>query len=133
MAFHGLVTLMGRQQLDKAVLRSCNRHQVFPYLESVRESTAMIMPPDHPSRRPTLGTTTAPGDARALFLGQLVDGVPLARAVLTLSEYVLQSSFLDALFAEHRGRCYEDLLTFPQLVHIVFDALRQHRGSGRKA
>jgi Transposase DDE domain len=93
----------------------------------------MIMPPDHPSRCPTLRTAADPADARALFLHQLFDGIPLARAVLTLSEYVLQGPFLDELFAQHRGRCYQDLLTFPQLVRIVFDALRQHRGSGRKA
>lgn len=92
----------------------------------------MIMPPDHPSRRPSLGTAT-PDNARAIFLDQLRNGVPLARSVLALAEYVLQAPFLNELFAQHRGRCYQDLLTFPQLVHIVFDALHQHRGSGRKA
>jgi Transposase DDE domain len=133
MAFHGFGTLARMAQLDKPARRSCNRLQVFPHLRSVWESTAMIMPPDHPTRRATLRTAAAPADARVLFLDQLFDGLPLARAVLTLSDYVLQGPFLNELFAQHRGRCYEDLLTFPQLVHLVFDALRQHRGSGRKA
>jgi hypothetical protein len=133
MAFHSLVSLTETQQLDKTLSCSCNKLRVFPHPGSVRETAAMIMPPDHPSRRPTLRTAATPASARELFLAQLLEGIPLARAVLTLAEYVLQASFLDELFAQHRGRCYQDLLTFPQLVHIVFDALRQHRGSGRKA
>src|SRR5258708_20906131 len=132
MAFHGFGTRARMAQLDKPARRSCNRLQVFPHLRSLGDSTAMILPPDHPTRRATLRTAAAPADARVLFLDQLFDSLPLARAVLTLSEYVLQGPFLNELFAQHRGRCYEDLLTFPQLVHIVFDALRQHRGSGRK-
>ncbi len=92
----------------------------------------MIMPPDHPTRRATLRSAATPQDARAIFIEQLLNGIPLARAVLSLAEYTLQAPFLNELFAQHRGRCYEDVLTFPQLVHIVFDALRQQRGSGRK-
>jgi len=80
-----------------------------------------------------LATASSPAVARELFEAELLRRMPLARAVLALADYVLQTPFLNDLFAQQRGRCYEDLLTFPQLVHIVFDALRLHHGSGRQA
>ena len=40
--------------------------------------------------------------------------VPLANATLTTWSYLLHPQFLDDFYADHRGRCYEDLLDFPR-------------------
>ena len=37
------------------------------------------------------------------------------------------------LFDRHRGRCYEDQLTFTELVPVLADALTRYRGHGRGA
>ena len=43
---------------------------------------------------------------------------------------MLDEPFLDWLFDEHRGRCYERLLTFPTMVYLIRDALVIHGGTG---
>src|SRR5438132_961134 len=62
----------------------------------------------------------------------------LARLPLAESFYLLWASFatdavLDALFAQHRGRCYQDQLCFTDLVRGLTDALTRYHGSGRRA
>ena len=69
--------------------------------------------------------------AREPFVRRIVDGLPLAEAVLTLQQYVLQPAFLHDLYAEHRGRSYEDTLTFPMVVQLIADILQQNGGSAR--
>lgn len=59
--------------------------------------------------------------------------VPLAEAVLSLWAFVMETEFLDGVFERHRGRSFEDVLTFPVFVELMADALLQHRGSGRQA
>jgi hypothetical protein len=59
--------------------------------------------------------------------------LPLAEAVLLAWSWVAEESFLADLFQRHRGRCYEKLLAFPVMVHLLADALLEHGGSGRKA
>jgi hypothetical protein len=85
----------------------------------------MIMPP--PSDRTPHATD------RDRFVHQVLDGLPLAEAVLTLQATVLQPEFLNTLFTEHRGHSYEDTLTFPVFVQLIADALQQHHGSARQA
>ena len=65
------------------------------------------------------------------FQRELLARLPLADAVLSLLGFLWSDSFLDRLFDEHRGRCYEQGLTFPRLVELVRDALLIHHGSGR--
>ena len=65
----------------------------------------------------------------AMMLGK----VPLAHAALTMFGFCLQKPFLDNLYEEHRGLCYQDVLSFPCLVQVLSDALLQFRGSGRAA
>jgi hypothetical protein len=65
------------------------------------------------------------------FQRELLARLPLADSVLSLLGYLWSPSFLDRLFDEHRGRCYEQDLTFPRLVELVRDALLIHHGSGR--
>ena len=67
------------------------------------------------------------------YVCETIARLPLADAVLHLLRYVLQGEFLDEMYEEHRGRGYEDILTFSSLVNILADALLVHEGSGRKA
>jgi len=62
-----------------------------------------------------------------------LDGLPLAHASLALFAYGVPTAVLADLFQQHRGRGYEDVVTFPQLVAWIFDALIEHHGSGRQA
>ena len=86
----------------------------------------MILPPDPRSPRSTPPTPTD-------FARQVLGGLPLAHASLTLFAYGVPTSALADLFGRHRGRGYEDVVTFPQLVAWIFDALIEHHGSGRQA
>ena len=86
----------------------------------------VLLPPDLRTRRSQQHTPTD-------FARQVWDGLPLAQASLALFSYAIPTSFLADLFNRHRGRCYEDVVTFPQLVDWIFDALIEHHGSGRQA
>src|SRR5438132_3373758 len=57
--------------------------------------------------------------------------LPLAESVLLLWQQVANAPFLQGLFDEHRGRCYEKVLSFPSLVQLIADALLQYDGSAR--
>lgn len=61
----------------------------------------------------------------------VLDRLPLAEAVLLLFRWVADEPFLADLFERGRGRCYEKLLTFPNLVQLLADALLEHHGSAR--
>jgi hypothetical protein len=86
----------------------------------------MILPPH---QRISRSKPQVPTD----FARQVFENLPLAHASLALFAYGIPKSFLDDLFQRHRGRCYEDVVTFPQLVSWIFDALIEHKGSGRQA
>jgi hypothetical protein len=86
----------------------------------------VILPPDPRTPRSTPPTPTD-------FARQVLDGLPLARASLALFAYGAPPAVLADLFQRHRGRGYEDVVTFPQLVAWIFDALVEHHGSGRQA
>jgi len=59
--------------------------------------------------------------------------LPLADATLQLWSWFAAKDHLDDLFGRLRGRQYTRELTFPVLVHLIADALIQHRGSGRRS
>src|SRR5829696_2411470 len=86
----------------------------------------VILPPD---QRPPRSIPQTPTD----FARQVLDRLPLAHASLALFTYGVPTSVLADLFGQHRGRGYEDVVTFPQLVAWIFDALIEHHGSGRQA
>ena len=86
----------------------------------------MILPTH---RRTPLAKYQQPTD----FARQVFDSLPLAQASLALFAYGVTTPFLAELFQRHRGRCYEDVVTFPHLVDWIFDALIEHQGSGRQA
>lgn len=62
-----------------------------------------------------------------------LDRLPLAEAVLHLWGHVTQPDGLQAIFDAHRGSSYQKELSFETIVHLIADALLQHRGSGHKA
>jgi hypothetical protein len=64
------------------------------------------------------------------FEMEVLRRLPLGQSCLSIFAYVMNEPFLDKLFEEHRGRCYEDVLTFPALVDLIRDALLIHEGYG---
>jgi hypothetical protein len=66
------------------------------------------------------------------FERELMRRSPLAACVLEMSDHVFDDARLDAIYDEHRGRCYEDVLRFPAFVRLIRDALVRHAGSGHK-
>jgi IS4 transposase len=59
--------------------------------------------------------------------------LPLAEAAMRMLDYVCNPEFLKAVFEQHRGRSYEDVIKFATLVELMSDALLQYEGSGRQA
>ena len=80
----------------------------------------MIIRPDGPAEREG-------------FCQQVLRGLPLADAVLSLWAFVMDTNFLESLYQRHRGRSFSDILTFPVMVKLLTSALLQHAGSGRQA
>jgi Transposase DDE domain len=68
-----------------------------------------------------------------VLAAMVLPSVPLANATLTTWSYLLHPQFLDDFYAAHRGRCYEDLLTFPAIVALTRDSLVLHKGSALPA
>lgn len=67
------------------------------------------------------------------FARETLTRLPLAEAVLTLWDWVLDADYLQGLFDDHRGACYDKRIAFPVLVQVLADALLQYRGSGRQS
>jgi len=65
------------------------------------------------------------------FTRYALDRLPLAQSVLLLWQQVADPKFLQDLFDRQRGRGYEKILSFPDLVQLIADALLQHDGSAR--
>jgi hypothetical protein len=80
----------------------------------------MILPPPKKARR----------DPFAL---EVLARLPLAESFYSLWAYLASDSLLNDLFESHRGRCYQDQLTFAELVSLLTDALTRYHGSGRRA
>jgi len=59
--------------------------------------------------------------------------LPLAESFYTLWGYLATDKILQDLFDAHRGRCYQDTLTFPELVAVLVDAITRYHGSGNRA
>jgi Transposase DDE domain len=101
--------------------------------------------PDPPPRDAELPVDVLPPEVAALLAalppGQelplellapfVLQRTPLANATLTAWSYILNFDFLDEVYQRHRGRSYEDILTFPNFVELVRDALVLYKGSGR--
>ena len=73
-----------------------------------------------------------PRKSAAIVAADLLERLPLAHAALALFRYALDLDALARLFDRHRGRSYQAVVTFPNLVGWLFDALADF-GSGRQA
>jgi hypothetical protein len=62
-------------------------------------------------------------------LGEL----PLAESFYILWGYLATDKVLKEIFDSHRGKCYQDQLSFPELVSVLVDALTRYKGSGHRA
>ena len=75
-------------------------------------------------------------DAKDVAVGNVVDvcaRMPLAEAALSMWRFVFDEQRLNGLWEEYRGRCYEKIISFPTMTHLVADALLQYGGSGRRS
>ena len=59
--------------------------------------------------------------------------MPLAEAVLLLFQSVTTEQRMQSLWDAYRGRCYEKVISFATMVHLVANSLLKHRGIGRRA
>jgi Transposase DDE domain len=82
----------------------------------------MILPPDKREK-----------NAATPYALETVQRLPLAEAFYTVWAHIAPDDVLDALFDDHRGRCYEDTLSFAEVVFILADAVTRHHGSGNRA
>jgi Transposase DDE domain len=67
------------------------------------------------------------------FSAEALARLPLADAVWRVLHFTLADDWLDDLWKRNRGRCYERVLKFSTLAHLVVDALLEHSGSGRQS
>jgi hypothetical protein len=67
------------------------------------------------------------------FSNEVLSRLPLADAVWRLLQFTMADDWLDDLWQRTRGQCYERVLKFSTLAHLVADALLQHGGSGHQA
>ena len=58
--------------------------------------------------------------------------LPLADSVFRLLDFCTEDGFLDDVFDRHRGRSYQDILTFPQFVRVVSDTLLKRQRSAQQ-
>lgn len=63
----------------------------------------------------------------------LLARLPLAEAVLLVWSWLAEASFRQGLFQRYRGRSYDKVLSFPRVVALIADALRQRGGSAHKS
>ena len=64
---------------------------------------------------------------------ELLSKMPLAEAVLSVWRSIADEKRLQEIFERHRGRCYEQVITFPVMVQLIADALLEHGGSGNQS
>jgi hypothetical protein len=57
---------------------------------------------------------------------------PLAAAVLEICDYLFDERLLSRIWETHRGRCYDDLLLFPDFLRLMRDALVNCGGSAHQ-
>jgi hypothetical protein len=67
------------------------------------------------------------------YARETLQRLPLAAATLSVWAHVLEPSFLAQVFAQYRGRSFEDTLTFARFVDLIGDAWLEHEGSGRQS
>jgi hypothetical protein len=69
----------------------------------------------------------------SIFSAAVLAKLPLADAVWRILRFSMAESWLQGVWQQHHGRCYQRFLKFESLVHFVAEALLQHGGSGRQS
>ncbi len=64
---------------------------------------------------------------------EMLARMPLAESVLLLWRWVTSEERMQSLWNDHRGRCYQKIISFALMVHLIADALLKFNGSGRRA
>jgi Transposase DDE domain len=82
----------------------------------------MILPPKRP-----------PQHVAAPFGVEVLGRLPLAEAFYTAWAHVAPDHVLEEIFERHRGRCYTDTLTFPEIVLALAGALTRYHGSANRS
>ena len=82
----------------------------------------MVLPPSKTEKR-----------APTPYALETLQRLPLAEAFYTAWAYIAPDDILNALFNDHRGRCYQDTLSFAEVVFVLTDAITRHHGSGNRA
>jgi len=59
--------------------------------------------------------------------------MPMAEALLWLWRWITSEERLARLWEANRGRCYQKVISFSQVVQLIADALLQYGGSGRRS
>lgn len=59
--------------------------------------------------------------------------MPLAEAVVQVFRHIGDDARLQTIFDQNRGRCYDDVIRFPDLVALIRVALLEHGGSGNQS
>jgi hypothetical protein len=75
-------------------------------------------------------------DAKDITVVNSVDvwaRMPLAEATLSIWRFVFDEQRLNHLWEQHRGQCYEKVISFGTMTHLVAEALLQYGGSGRRS
>jgi hypothetical protein len=67
------------------------------------------------------------------FALEVLARLPLAESFYTLWGYLATDKVLEDLFDRYRGKCYNDQLTFAELVSVLVDAITRYHGSGNRA
>jgi hypothetical protein len=66
------------------------------------------------------------------FEREVCQRLPLADSVFRLLDFCTEDGFLDEVFDRHRGRSYQDILTFPQFVRVISDTLLGRQRSAQQ-
>jgi hypothetical protein len=59
--------------------------------------------------------------------------MPLAEATLSIWRFVFDEQRLKRVWELNSGRCYEKVISFATMTHLIADALLQYGGSGRRS
>lgn len=66
------------------------------------------------------------------FEVELMRRSPLAACVLEVCDFIFEDQLLKSIWDQHRGRCYQDVLQFDQLLRMMRDALVRYGGSAHQ-
>lgn len=67
------------------------------------------------------------------FTAEALRRVPVAEAMLLVFSNICSPPRMDEVFARHRGRSYQGLLSFHRLVELMTSAILEHNGVARPA